>query len=57
MKTNKDFLHRAVELLMETRDKGWKQENAIVDTSWGIPIETLWDIERFLEKYGARDDS
>lgn len=57
MKTDKDFLLDAIKLLKEVDSRGYRQEGLLVETSWSVPIEVLWHIEGFLEKYTARDDN
>lgn len=57
MKTDKDFLLKAIQLLKEVDSKGYRQEGLLIDTSWSMPIEVLWHIESFLEEYNARDDN
>lgn len=57
MKTDKDFLFEAVRLLKKVDSKGYRQEGLLIDTSWAMPIEVLWQIEGFLEKYKSRDDN
>lgn len=56
MRKDTRLLHEAVEALLKVKDTGWRQENVFVDTTWAIPIETLWAVEKFLEKYGVQNN-
>lgn len=57
MKTDKDFLLDAIKILKEVDSRGHRQDGLLVDTYWAVPIEVLWHVEGFLEKYNARDDN
>jgi hypothetical protein len=41
---------KALMLLRKILDRGHRQESMITDTTWSVPIELIWEIERFLEE-------
>ena len=39
----------AIGLLHEVLKQGYKEENSLTDSSWNIPIELKWRIEKFVQ--------
>ena len=43
-------LEEAVGLLREILGHGHRVDNPLTDSSWSVPIELKWKIEKFVEK-------
>lgn len=48
-------LEEAAGLLREVLGHGYRVDSPITDSSWNVPIELKWKIEKFIEKMNASE--